>query len=97
MQTLLSLQDGATAVITGLIQDNITRDEQGVPLLKDLPVLGNLFSSNSVSTDRTELVILITAYVLRDQGDKDAFVDKFTRQIDETLSGDNLVTLRPRY
>ena len=46
--TLLSLQDGATAVIGGLIQDNVTRSEDGVPFLKDVPVIGNLFSSDGV-------------------------------------------------
>ncbi len=97
VQTVLSLQDGATAVIGGLIQDQVTRNESGVPLFKDLPVIGNLFSTDSVSVDRTELVILITSYVLRDQGDRDAFVERFSRDIDETLARDNLVTLRPRH
>ena len=95
--TILSLQDGATAVIGGLIQDTVNRNENGVPIFKDLPVVGNLFSSDSVSIDRTELVILITAYVIRNQGDRDAFVNKFTRDIDRTLNEDNLVTLRPRH
>ncbi len=97
VSTLLSLQDGATAVIGGLIQDTVNRNENGVPLLKDVPIVGNLFSSDSVSVDRTELVILITAYVLRSQADRDAFVDRFTRDIDRTLGEDNLVTLRPRH
>jgi general secretion pathway protein D len=97
VSTLLSLQDGATAVIGGLIQDTVNRNENGVPLLKDIPVVGNLFSSDSVSVDRTELVILITAYVLRSQADRDAFVERFTRDIDRTLSEDNLITLRPRH
>jgi len=97
VSTLLSLQDGATAVIGGLIQDTVNRNESGVPLFKDLPYVGGLFSSDSVSVDRTELVILITAYVLRNQADRDAFVERFTRDIDETLSKDNLITLRPRY
>lgn len=94
--TLLSLEDGGTAVIGGLIQDNVSRSESGVPLFKDIPGLGKLFSSESVSVDRTELVILITAYVIRGQEDKTAFARKFSEEIDRTLSDDNLVTLRPR-
>lgn len=97
VSTLLSLQDGATAVIGGLIQDTVNRNENGVPFLKDVPIFGNLFSSDSVSVDRTELVILITAYVLRNQADRDAFVERFTRDIDRTLAEDNLITLRPRH
>jgi len=97
VQTLLSLEDGSTAVIGGLIQDNVNRAESGVPFFKDLPVLGTLFSSDSVSVDRQELVILITAYVLRNQADRDAFVERYTKDIDATLAKDNLITLRPRF
>ena len=94
--TLLSLEDGGTAVIGGLIQDNVTRDKSGVPFLKDIPVVGNVFSRSSTSVDRTELVILIKAYVVRGQSDRSAFANKYKSEIDRTLSEDNLITLRPR-
>lgn len=94
--TLLSLEDGGTAVIGGLIQDNITRDNSGVPFIKDVPVLGSLFSTNSTSVDRTELVILIKAYVVRGQSDRAAFANKYRSEIDRTLQENNLKTLRPR-
>ncbi len=96
VSTQLSLEDGGTAVIGGLIQDNITRDNSGVPFVKDVPVLGSLFSTNSTSVDRTELVILIKAYVVRGQADRDAFVNKYKGEIDQTLRENNLQTLRPR-
>jgi len=94
--TVLSLEDGATAVIGGLIQDNVTNTKTGIPLLKDIPIIGAAFSNRDITVDRTELVILITAYVIRNQDDKSAFVREFTREIDEALtnSGD-LKTLMP--
>jgi len=96
VQTLLSLEDGGTAVIGGLIQDNITNDNSGVPFVKDVPVLGALFSTNSTSVDRTELVILIKAYVVRGQADRSAFANKYREEIDQTLQENNLKTLLPR-
>lgn len=98
LTTSLSLEDGATAVIGGLIQDNVTDGETGIPLLKDIPGVGSLFSSRSIEVDRTELVVLITAYVLRGAEDKAAFVREFTRQIDDSLSnpGDHVTVLPPR-
>ena len=96
VQTLLSLEDGGTAVIGGLIQDNVTNDNSGVPFIKDVPVLGSLFSTNSTSIDRTELVILIKAYVVRGQSDRAAFANKYREDIDRTLQENNLKTLRPR-
>lgn len=96
VSTLLSLEDGGTAVIGGLIQDNVTRDNSGVPFIKDVPVLGSLFSTNTTSVDRTELVILIKAYVVRGQADRSAFANKYKGEIDQTLRENNLTTLRPR-
>ena len=81
--TSLSLEDGATAVIGGLIQENITYDDNGIPLLKDLPGIGNVFSTKSRSVDRTELVVLITAYVIRSTDDMAQFVDVYTREISQ--------------
>ncbi len=94
--THLSLEDGSTAVIGGLIQDNVSRSERGIPFLKDIPFIGQAFSVHDTAIDRTELVLLITAYVLRGQDDKRFLAEKFSRDIDKTLNADNTVTLRPR-
>ena len=94
--TSLSLEDGQTAVIGGLISENSSRNENGVPFLKDIPVLGAAFSSRDYSVDRQELVILITAYVLRGAEDKAMLAERFASGIDSTLGRDNLLTLRPR-
>lgn len=82
--TQLSLQDGATAVLGGLIQNNITRDEAGTPILKDVPVVGNLFRNTTISNTRTELIVLITAYVIRGPEDKQAFTDELVDRFSRT-------------
>ncbi|MEM9170548.1 MAG: secretin N-terminal domain-containing protein [Pseudomonadota bacterium] len=94
--TNLSLEDGATAVIGGLIQDTVNESERGIPFLKDIPVLGNAFSVRSTGVDRVELVVLITAFVLRTSDDKAYFAKSFSNELDARLGADNLVTLRPR-
>ncbi len=97
VSTQLSLEDGATAVLGGLIQENYIRDERGIPILKDIPFFGSAFSADTLSLDRTELVILITAYVLRGQVDKEQFVNRLSRGIDEAVANDDRrVTLLPR-
>lgn len=97
LRTELSLQDGATAVLGGLIQENYVRSDTGVPLLKDIPVVGQLFSNDSLSLDRTELVVLITAYVLHGQTDKTQFVNRLQNRIDVAIANDDrLVTLLPK-
>ena len=96
LSTQLSLEDGQTAVLGGLISENYVTDENGVPIIKDLPLIGNLFSSDSFSVDRTELVLLITAYVLRGQPDKEKFVNRLTDRIDGYLGDESrMMTLLP--
>ncbi|MEL6379128.1 MAG: secretin N-terminal domain-containing protein [Pseudomonadota bacterium] len=96
VSTALSLEDGATAVIGGLIQETADITTSGVPFLKDIPGLGNLFSTTSEDTSKREIVILITAYVLQGQKDKNAIVDEFTASFNRTTAASDLVTLRPR-
>lgn len=95
--TQLSLQEGMTAVIGGLIQDNYTRDQRGVPLLKDVPVLGSAFRTDTVSGDKVELLILVTPYIIRDSDDMSAMADTLSRQVNQSLSrrGPQTYTLYP--
>jgi type II secretory pathway component GspD/PulD (secretin) len=58
------VQDGQTVVIGGLIEEESTSSEQGIPYLKDVPFAGNLFESNSESTDKRELIIFLTPHVI---------------------------------
>lgn len=97
LSTQLSLEDGQTAVMGGLIQRSFTTDDTGVPFLKDIPLVGRLFKSEGVSEDSTELVVLITAYVLRGQTDKDQFVRRLSGRVDGLLVDESrLLTLKPR-
>ena len=60
----VAVRDGDSVVLGGLIRDNETTGKSGVPLLMDIPVLGNLFSTTTNVTGRTELLIFITPRVL---------------------------------
>jgi len=62
-ETSAIVKTGHTVVIGGLIGQTEQVVESGVPLLKDLPLLGYLFKSHSVSRERTEIAIFFTPYV----------------------------------
>ncbi|KAF1699367.1 hypothetical protein CSC62_00200 [Pseudoxanthomonas jiangsuensis] len=64
LNTSLSLRDGGSVVMAGLISDRSTDTDSGIPGLKDIPVLGNLFKNKSVKKNRTELVLLIVPYIV---------------------------------
>ena len=63
-ETSAIVKTGHTVVIGGLIGETQQLTESGVPLLKDLPLLGLLFRNRSVSRERTEIAIFITPYVV---------------------------------
>ncbi len=64
IDTKLSIRDGATVLLGGLMSSNDTTTDTGVPFLKDIPIAGQLFRSNTVKKDKTELLVLITPYVI---------------------------------
>jgi general secretion pathway protein D len=94
LDTQLSLEDGETVVLGGLIQTTNNESETGVPILKDIPVAGNLFKTNTLGQTRTELLVLITAYVLRDRDEKRQLADSLLDQIEAVSErDDNLQTM----
>lgn len=64
-ETTVELGSGQTFAIAGLLQDNVTQDDQGTPFLGDVPYLGSLFKTDSFKRTQTELVILVTPYIVR--------------------------------
>jgi general secretion pathway protein D len=64
VQTTLSVKDGETVAIAGLIRDNNSFGRAGVPLLSEIPIIGSLFGHTQKTTNRTELIIMITPHVV---------------------------------
>ncbi|WP_144445869.1 type II secretion system secretin GspD [Inquilinus limosus] len=85
--SIVSVANGQTVVLGGLIQDSQTNGRGGVPVLQDIPLLGNLFSSTSDSRDRTELVVFITPRVIRNAADAQAIAEELRSRME---------ALRPR-
>lgn len=81
IETEVSIQEGKTLTIGGLLSDNQSTGDNGIPYFKDVPVLGSLFGSTSKSRTRRELLLTITPYVMRNQGD----ADRINQQLDEAM------------
>ncbi|WP_432799596.1 type II secretion system secretin GspD [Poriferisphaera sp. WC338] len=62
-ETRVAIKDGQTIVIGGLVQDRVNERVSKVPLLGDIPLLGELFKSRSNEKVKTELLIFLTPYV----------------------------------
>jgi general secretion pathway protein D len=69
IRTRVAVQDGQTVGMAGLIRDSDSQGNSGIPLLKDIPLLGSLVSNQVNTRVRTELLVLITPHVVHDQRD----------------------------
>lgn len=66
-KTNLIVENGATVVIAGLAKERQSRTRTGVPILQDIPLLGELFQNNSRAGDFEELLIFITPKILTEK------------------------------
>lgn len=64
MESVLQLQSRQTAVLGGLIQDNVRRDREQIPVVGSLPRIGDVFAHRNDSAERTELVIFLRPTVV---------------------------------
>ncbi len=67
--TIVSVKNGETIILGGIIRNSITATTNKVPILGDLPILGNLFKSNSKEKHKTELMILLRPRIVKDENE----------------------------
>jgi general secretion pathway protein D len=85
IKSSVSVHDGETIALGGLIRDRQSHGKAGVPLLSDIPVLGALFGTTTNSADRTELLILITPHVVRNPTEATAVTEELRRRVQSLL------------
>ena len=81
IRTNLIARDGQTVFIGGLISKNVSSTRTGVPILSQIPLIGELFKSRSQSERRTELIVLLTLHILSEKSDLDYLTDEFRDKV----------------
>lgn len=76
--TELLSRDGQTVVLGGLISENKSEGSSQVPVLGDIPILGQLFKTQSDSSNRVELVVMITPRIIKSDQDIDELLELVT-------------------
>lgn len=74
--TRLLVKDGHTAILGGLVEQGKEWTRTGIPILKDIPLLGGLFGTTRSTDTATELVLFLTPHVLRDDEALEAVTDR---------------------
>lgn len=77
----VAVQSGETIVLGGLIKDDNTDSQSGIPFLHDLPLIGPLFGATTKKNNKTELVVLITPRVVGTRQDARLITDEFKRKL----------------
>lgn len=83
--TQVSVKDGETIVLGGIIRNNVTVTTNKIPILGDIPILGNLFKSTTKEKTKTELLVLLTPHVVTNPDD----ARKLRQQQTKDLSQDS--------
>jgi general secretion pathway protein D len=79
-KTVVVCKDTQTVVIGGLMSERQINAETKVPLLGDLPILGYLFKSTKKTTQKTNLLIFLTPYIIKDQNDLKSIFERKLRE-----------------
>jgi len=84
-KTEVMVRDQQTVVIGGLMRDSVTTSETKVPILGDIPLIGALFRRSNSQTQKTNLLLFLTPYIIRDPSDLRAIYERKMRERQEFL------------
>lgn len=90
-ETTVAVKDGETIILGGIIRNTVSSTVKKVPLLGDIPFLGNLFKSTTKDAQRTELLVFLTPRVVRNPDDasklRQQLQDKLSKPSQDSLKG----------
>jgi general secretion pathway protein D len=84
-KTTLVVRDQQTVVIGGLVREAVTNARTKVPILGDIPIIGALFRTTKKTTQKTNLLLVLTPYIVRDQDDLRAIFERKMQERQEFL------------
>lgn len=89
MTSTVAVQNGSTIALGGLIRTTASRSNGGIPILMDIPILGQAFRSNSMTERRTELVVLLTPRIIRNVEETQSVMDYLSTEFRSLLGSDD--------
>lgn len=79
--TDITVEDGKTIMLAGLIQNKNNNEAVGLPGFKDIPILGGLFGSTKKTNEKTELLITITPYIVTSRAEGERLTGSFQESL----------------
>jgi len=81
-KTVLSVLEGQSIVIGGLIEDTKVRNKGGVPLLSRIPIIGALFGTQDYENKKTELILMMTPHIITDHIQSNSVTKEFRDKVE---------------
>jgi len=85
----VQVRDKGTVALGGLIRETYTDNSSGVPILKDIPLIGNAFRSRNVTKRRTELIVFLTPHIIRTENDEQVAFRHLRRKMHNLYNDDD--------
>lgn len=82
-KTIVNAENEQTIVIGGLMKDYVSEYENKIPLLGDIPILGNLFKYTTKSNKKSNLLLILTPHIIESTADFDRIYQKKTKEREE--------------
>jgi general secretion pathway protein D len=89
VKSSIAVQSGQTVLLAGLISDSVNVTKQGIPLLDEIPKVGDLFANTNKTSTRTELIIFIRPLIIRDAVDANMVAEELRTKMNDRLIGSN--------
>lgn len=86
IKTVVVVDDQQTIVLGGLVKDNTTESESKIPLLGDLPIVGWLFKQHSTKKTKTNLMLVLTPYIITSSDDFQRIFERKMQEYEEFAS-----------
>ncbi len=93
-ETSVEVKDSQMVITGGLLQDQIEDSTSGFPILEDIPILGNLFQTQNHIKTKTNLLILITPKVIKDQYDARDHTKAYAGEIEKEIVEEDITPNR---
>jgi general secretion pathway protein D len=82
-KTVISVLEGQSIIIGGLIEDTKNRIKAGVPFLSKIPLLGGLFGTQDYVANKTELIIMMTPHIITDHVQSNTVTREFREKVED--------------
>ena len=83
VRSQILIQDGQTVLIGGLLKESESKTKRKIPLLGDIPLIGDLFTSIDNSTIREELIVFITPVIVDNTSSRSTFIEGYLERLQE--------------